>query len=137
MIRGTTAQFKFKLPYPKEELSWATIKFWQSSNPNRLLPLTKKLENCIQTDSTNELCVSLTAEETSRFLDKYKARVQLRAQHADSGTVFGCKPITFTVYPMSDEIIKEDPILPAESEDGFVILDGDVINSVQEVTSDD
>lgn len=137
VIRGTTAQFKFKLLYPKEELSWATIKFWQPSNLNKLLPITKKLDDCVQTNVSNELCVSLTAEETSRFLDKYKAKVQLRAQHAESGTIFGCKPIAFIVYPMSDEIIKEDPTLPAEDEDGFIILDGDAINSAREVTTDD
>jgi hypothetical protein len=73
MIRGTTAQFKFKLPYTKEELAWATIKFWQSRNTNPLLPITKKLEHCDAPDDSKELCVSLTAEETARFSDKYKA----------------------------------------------------------------
>ena len=32
MIRGTTAQFKFKLPYAKNELQWITMKFWQPGN---------------------------------------------------------------------------------------------------------
>lgn len=68
------------------------------------MPITKKLEDCVAPDDTKWLCVSLTAEETSRFLDKYKAKVQLRAQHAESGTVFGIKPKLVTVYPMSDDI---------------------------------
>lgn len=124
MIRGTTAQFKFKLPYTKAELAWATIKFWQPQNTNPYLPITKKLEHCESPDDSTELCVSLTAEETMRFSDEYKAKVQLRAQHTDSGTVFGSRTTIFTVYPMNDEIIEEDPSLPAEDEEGWVILDG-------------
>jgi hypothetical protein len=127
MIRGTTAQFKFKLPYPKEELAWATIKFYQPNNPNKLLPITRKLADCATSDNDMELCVSLTAEETSRFLDKYKAKIQLRAQHSKSGTVFGNKPTFVTVYPMLDDILKEDSTMPAENEDGMIVLDGALI----------
>lgn len=127
MIRGTTAQFKFKLPYPKGELTWATIKFWQPNNPSKLLPITRKLEDCAASDNAMELCVSLTAEETSRFLDKYKANIQLRAQHSKSGTVFGNKPKSITVYPMLDEILEEDPTMPSENEEGMIILDGEPI----------
>ena len=128
MIRGTTAQFKFKLPYPKGELAWATIKFWQPSNPNSFTPITKKLTHCDGPDDAQELCVSLTVDETMKFSEKYKGKVQLRAQHADSGTVFGCRPTLFTVYPMLDEIVEEDPTLPAPNEDGWVILDGETIS---------
>ena len=124
MIRGTTAQFKFKLPYPKEELLWTTIKFWQPNNLSSLLPITKKLEHCEASDNPMELCVSLTAEETMRFSEKYKAKLQLRAQHGASGTVFGNRPQLITVYPMNDEILNEDPTLPAKNEDGWVVLDG-------------
>lgn len=129
MIRGTTAQFKFKLPYSYDELSWATIKFWQPNNPSKLLPITRRLEDCAVSDGSNELCVSLTAEETSRFLDKYKAKVQLRAQHIVSGAVFGNKTRLITVYPMLDDIIKEDPTLPSETEEGWVVLDGETIEA--------
>lgn len=132
MIRGTTAQFKFKLPYAKEELSWATIKFWQPNNTNEFLPITKRLEHCDVASNVNELCVSLTAEETARFLDKYKARVQLRAQHADSGTVFGSRPELITVYPMLDDIIKEDPTMPSENDEGFIVLDGETVSTNEE-----
>ena len=128
MIRGTTAQFKFKLPYPKGELAWATIKFWQPSNPNQFTPITKKLTHCDGADDVKELYVALTADETMRFSEKYKGKVQLRAQHADNGTIFGCRPTLFTVYPMLDEIVEEDPTLPAPNEDGWVILDGETIS---------
>jgi hypothetical protein len=127
MIRGTNAQFKFKLPYTKDELSWATIKFWQPGNDTPFLPITKKLEHCDAPDDSTELCVSLTSEETTRFSEKYKARVQLRAQHAASGTIFGCRPELISVYPMHDGIIEENPELPAENEEGWVILDGKTV----------
>ena len=124
MIRGTTAQFKFQLPYAKSELSWVTIKFWQSGNTNPLLPITKKLVHCDSPDDFTELYVSLTAEETMRFSEKYKAKVQLRAQHTESGTVFGSRTQLTTVYPMNDEILDEDPTMPAENDDGWIVLDG-------------
>ena len=127
MIRGTTAQFKFKLPYPKEELLWATIKFWQPNNSNPYLPITKKLEHCDSSDDGNELYVSLTSDETIRFSEKCKARVQMRAQHGPSGTVFGNHPQLITVYPMNDEILEEDPTMPAVNKEGWIILDGETI----------
>jgi hypothetical protein len=127
MIRGTTAQFKFKMPYPKAELTWVTIKFWQPGNTNPYLPITKKLVHCDVTDNSTELCVSLTAEETMRFSERYKAKVQLRAQHSDTGTVFGSRPQLITVYPMNDEILDEDPTMPPETEDNWIILDGEPI----------
>ena len=91
------------------------------------MPITKKLRHCDAPDDSTELCVSLTAEETSRFLEKYKASVQLRAQHAPSGTVFGTKPQLVTVYPMLDDILNEDPTLPPEDDDGWIVLDGESI----------
>ena len=127
MIRGTTAQFKFNIPCTKSELEWATIKFWQPNNPNKLLPITKSLSNCHNPEDSKELYISLTAEETSRFSDKYKAMLQFRAQHANSGTIFGIKTQQITVYPMSDEILKENPTMPDEDENGFIILDGETI----------
>ena len=123
MIRGTTTAFKFKLPYPKEDLTWVTIKFWQENNPNRLLPIVKRLKHCGTSEQPNEICVSLTAEETARFSEKCKAKAQLRGLHTSSGTVFGCKPHLIPVYPMQDD----DPILPGENEDGWIILDGGTI----------
>lgn len=125
MIRGTTAQFKFKLPYPKGELEWATIKFWQSSNPSILLPITKTLQHCDSPSDSKELCVSLTAEETKRFSDKYKAKIQLIAFHAVSGTVFGTRPQLVSVYPMYEG---DATALPdAGIKNGFVVLDGENI----------
>lgn len=130
MIRGTTAQFKFKLPYPKSELIWATIKVWQPNNTNPYLPIIKKLEDCDILKDSAELCVSLTAEETQRFSEKYKAKVQLRAQHSATGTIFGSRPQLVTVYPMDDGILNEEEVVvPPATEDGLVVLDGGSINA--------
>lgn len=137
MIRGTTAQFKFKLPCTKGELLWATIKFWQRGNTGTVqapLPITKKLIHCDAPDGSTELYVSLTAEETARFSDKYKAYVQFRAQNATNGTVFGTKPQLVTVYPMLDEILDEDPMLPDANDDGWIVLDGKSVTTEDGLT---
>ncbi len=122
MIRGTTAQFKFKLPYPVEELKWATIRFWQPGNMNPSLPITRILKDCSAPADPTELYVSLDADDTMKFSEKHKAKVQLRARH-ESGTVFGSRTKLVTVYPMYEE----DPNLPAENEEGWVILDGETV----------
>lgn len=126
MIRGVTAQFKFKLPYAKSELAWVTIKFGQDRNP-KFVPITKRLQHCDAPDGSKELFVSLTPEETARFSDKYKAEVQLRAQCATNGTVFGCRQRVISVYPMRDDIIEDDAVMPAEGEEGWIVLDGETV----------
>ena len=123
MIRGTTANFKFNLPYTKKELAWATIKFWQPSNPSASLPIIKTLDNCGEPDQTPGLCVSLSPTETALFSDKYKAKVQLRAEH--NGVVVGTRDILLTVYPMPDDIIENDQILPTDNV--WIVLDGRTI----------
>jgi hypothetical protein len=168
MIRGTTAQFRFKIPCVKGRLTSAIIKFWQVGNPGSILaplPITKKLSHCtaFETDERkninkwnsneyedikadlnlldktwdsltedekkqfasatfNEICISLTAEETLRFSDKTKANVQLRARRKD-GATFASRQQLITVYPINDDIVIEDPTLPDE-DGGFIILDG-------------
>lgn len=128
MIRGTTAQFKFKLPYSFDELANITIKFWQPGNPSNSLPLFKYKNNC-EERTQNEIYVSLRPSETAMFSDKYKAKVQLRATPS-AGSPFGSKEYLVTVYPMPDDIIIDDPTIePEPPVDGWVILDGDTIIS--------
>lgn len=130
MIRGTTAQFKFKIPYKKNELVWATIKFWQPGNTGTLeapLPITKKLSDCTAADDSDVLCISLTSKETLRFSDKFKAKAQLRSQATD-GTVFASHEQIISVYPINDEILKDDDTpMPGANEEGWIILDGETI----------
>ena len=128
MIRGTNAQFKFKLPYAKDELMWVTIKFWQPGNNNSHLPIVKNLEHCVVLDNPKELYVSLTIDESLRFSEKHKGKVQLRAQYIGDGTIFGNKiPQIFTVYQMHDGNLDKEPIVPTPNEEGFIVLDGETI----------
>ena len=127
MIRGTTAQFKFKLPYSYDELTNITIKFWQPGNPSGSLPIYKHKSNC-EERVEKEIYVSLRPSETALFSDKYKAKLQLRAQPS-IGAPFGSKEQLVTVYPMPDDIIIDDPSIEpgTPTEEGWIILDGDTI----------
>ena len=124
MIRGTTAQFKFKLPYTLSELNSVTIKFWQLGNSSDSLPIYKYKQNCVERVA-REIYVSLRPSETALFSDKYKAKMQLRAQ-PNIGAPFGSKEQLITVYPMPDDIIVDDPTIDPETptEYGWIILDG-------------
>lgn len=126
MIRGTTAQFKFKLPYTLGDLQWVIMQFWQPGNNGTTdapLPIVKRKTEL--SGDSKELLVSLTSHETLRFTDKLKARVQLRAQHTN-GTVFASHQELVTVYPLPDDLVNE-PVLPGEDDDGWVVLDGSTI----------
>jgi hypothetical protein len=127
MIRGTTAQFKFKLPYALNELNSITIKFWQPGNPSDSLPIYKYKQNC-EERVEKEVYVSLRPSDTALFSDKYKAKLQLRAQPA-IGAPFGSKEQLITVYPMPDDIIIDDPTIDPDTptEEGWIILDGHTI----------
>ena len=131
MIRGTTAQFKFKLPYNIGDLDVVKITFWQNgySGPDksRPLPIVKILEQCSQSD-IDELTVILNKEETLRFIDDRKAYVQFRGKTID-GTAFASKQEIITVYPVHDDSILEDDIIPTPNPeaDGIIILDGSTI----------
>ena len=133
MIRGTTAHFRFTLPYEFSEIRWATIEFSQPNNEGTFqgpLPITKKmtdeaLSDSIQSNPDNPflLCVTLSPDETARFSDKIKARVQLRAS-SKGGHVFASKEKLVTVYPMKDSILEENPPIYDDDDDGWVYLDG-------------
>ena len=130
MIRGTTAQFRFHIPYKFDEINWVTIKFWQKGNTGTTespLPITKRKTDCYTSSNPNEICVSLNPDETSRFSDQLKAYVQLRAQTED-GITFASNQELITVYPINNEMIAEDPDLPVpEPGDSVVLLDGSTI----------
>jgi hypothetical protein len=128
MIRGTTAQFKFDLPYAVDTLITARITFWQEGNggpsQSRPLPIIKTLEQCDEFTSQYELYVTLNSEETLRFSDRRKAYVQLEARTID-GIKFDSKRRTVTVYPAPDDSILDDDIIPSPGPDNdFIILDG-------------
>lgn len=132
MIRGTTAQFKFKLPYNVVDIATAKINFWQENysgpNQSRPLPIVKVLSQCSESNMPDELLVFLNKEETLRFLDDRKAYVQLHAKTKD-GTAFASKKEAITVYPVYDDSILDDDILPTPTPDygDVIILDGEPI----------
>lgn len=131
MIRGTTAQFKFKLPYSYENLDWITITFWQPGNPN-FTPIIKHKSECASIPGTTEIYTSLTCQDTAKFSDRYKAKVQLRAQPSIylNEAPFGSKEQLITVYPMPDHLIdSNDPFEPPINapDSNWVELDGGAI----------
>lgn len=125
MIRGADAQFKFNIPCTCDELDYVTISFWQKENngpsKDRPLPIIKVLPQCFK-DSDNRLSVVLDREETLRFSDKRKANVQLRAT-MKNGVTFASKPQIITVYPIHDESLLDDLVIPSPKHD-YVFLDG-------------
>lgn len=126
MVRGTTAQFKFNLPYDYNDLKLVKITFWQPGNngpaSDRPLPIIKTLSQCSQSNVPSELLVSLTQEETLRFGDQRKAYVQLRAESKD-GYVFASKQETLTVYPLYDDSVLGDFVTPTPGDDDYIFLD--------------
>lgn len=129
MVRGTTAQFKFDLPYEFADLNAVKITFWQPGNngpsTDRSLPIIKLLGHCQCGDDSNELMITLTEEETLRFSDKTKAYVQLRAR-TDEANVFASKQVPITVYPVyDDKTLDDDDIIPPEDDgEEWTVLDG-------------
>ena len=130
MIRGTNAQFKFKLPYDYSDLEIVKITFWQPDNNgpsfNRPLPIVKILQQCSPTDIPNEISVTLNQEETLRFTEIRTAYVQFRGTTID-GIPIASKKQELTVYPVYDDSILDEEILPTPDYDGWVFLDGSTI----------
>ena len=133
MIRGTTAQFKFQLPYKYSEIKFAKVVFWQPGNngpsEDRPLPIVKTKDQngsqCYQSGE-NELSVKLAPEETLRFTEKNKAYVQLTATMNDE-TRFASRQEQITVYPIYDDSILGDIVVPSPDDDGWIIIDGGAI----------
>ena len=141
MIRGTTAQFNFKLPYSKEDVTTAEVVFWQPNNSglNEDFPLPIE-KGYVQELSSNgavitggpwnwvddhTLSVKLWQQETLTFSDKYKARVQLRAMA--NGAIFASPQEYITVYPIYGDEPMGDDIVPTPDTEGWTILDGETI----------
>lgn len=130
MIKGTTTQFKFYLPCDFSELETVKVIFWQDGyagpSDDRPLPITKIKAQCTTPNSSRELCVTLSQEETLRFTEERKAYVQFRARAVD-GSSYGTKKREITVYPVYDDSVLDDIITPTPDYDGWIFLDGQVI----------
>ena len=130
MIRGANAEFRFNLPYNFSDLDRVKITFWQDmyAGPSneRPLPVVKVLEQCRQGSNPHELSITLNQEETLRFTDKRKAKAQLRAT-TKTGIPFASKEQLIPVYPVKDDSILDDEMLPTPDLDGWIYLDGENI----------
>lgn len=128
MIRGTTQDFKFIMPYDYEDVPLITITFWQNGNSgpeeSRPLPIKKYHDDCKLSETNNkEIIVTLLPEETARFVDDRKAYVQLTGT-TTSGIRFGnSPPREISVYPIHNDSVLGD-IVPSSESSGFMILDG-------------
>lgn len=77
MIPFTTPKHIFKLPYETSLIEEARIVYEQ----NGLIVLEKALEDC--TAEGNVLTLKLSQEETGRFKDNMKAKVQIHVRMKD------------------------------------------------------
>ena len=127
MIRGTTAQFKFNLPYVFKDLIYAEIIFWQkgdSFSDAHSVIITKDINSCSGDRNKKEVYVSLTQSDTLKFSDKKHGYVQFRGKVID-GNVFASKQESFIVYPVvSDDILGEVNPPTDHDNDGWVIVNG-------------
>lgn len=89
-------------------------------NSDNMTELTFVNEACYD----KELHFILTAEETMRFSDKHKAKMQFRARLLSNGRIIGCTPRAITVYPINDDLLDEDVVIPEVDSEGWVIFDG-------------
>ena len=129
MIRGTTAPFKFKLPFKGSEIDILEVTFWQPGNKGTVeqpLPIVKPKTSCIIDSEGYEQGVILDQRETLRFSDKHKAFWQIRAKAIDEigGTIVGTKDIPITVYSLYKDDVIDSNILPTPDQSDIVILDG-------------
>lgn len=131
MIRGTTAPFKFKLPYEFSDDIFVTITFWQENyngpKPTRPLPIVKVAEQCEPTEDPHWIVVSLTPEETARFKADRKAFVQFQGKKKSTGVGFASFVEEIMVYSAYNESIWEEDIIPTPTTEDIVVLDGSTI----------
>ena len=133
MIRGGNVEFRWNLPYNFDELDKVQICFWQDNyngpSSDRPLPILKVLSQCKEGSIPTELSVILGQEETLRFTDKRKARVQLRAM-TKTGIPIISQTRLFVVYPSYDDDVLDEEVWPTPDYNGWVRFDGE--NVIQE-----
>lgn len=131
MIRGTNAEYRFDLSCEFDDLKQVRVTFWQDGNygpaENRPLPIIKVLAQCRPGNNSKQLSVVLNREETLRFSEIRKAYVQFWGETLD-GTPIASFEKQFTVYPIADDSVLDDEILPTPDYDDWVYLDGSVIS---------
>lgn len=153
MIRGTTAPFKFEVPYDTSTISAIVVTFSQkhwNGTATAALPLEKwylaswmtqedgsvKLVEtrndgfAFSETNPKEIQTTLTEEETLRFSDKEKAYMQIRVQFdIDGGQVTRASlPQKITVHPVLNDSQIGTPT-PSETIDDLYIFDAGAIKA--------
>lgn len=153
MIRGTTAPFKFEVPYDTSTISAIVATFnqkhWRGTDVARLpiekwytaswvaqedgsMKLTETRNDGFAFSPTNprEIQTNLTEEETLRFSDKEKAYMQIRVQFdIDGGTVTRASlPQKITVYPVLNDS-QIGPPTPSDVIEDIYIFDAGKIEA--------
>ena len=133
MVRGTTAQFKFNLPYQLKDIEGAEITFWQkgdSFSDAHSVIMTKDLRYCSGNPADKVIYVTLTQNDTLSFSEKKHGYVQFRGIAAD-GSVFASKQESFIVYPLVNGGIIEGGTPPPDDDgDGWEIINGGSVGSL-------
>lgn len=97
VIRGTTPQHEFDLPYPEEMVQDIRITYGQKGK--RLFTKTK--DECEITEG--KIAVSLTQEETFLFVPKKNLNVEVRIKLTNGKVVRTEDPIVLRVIDTMDE----------------------------------
>ena len=134
MIRGTTAQFTFKLPKELNlnDVSYIQITAWQkgyTGTPIAPLPISKTYTNSdwgsvLKDEHT--LVVVLSPEQTARFTDKLKGYIQCKVV-VEGKAIYGTYEQRFTVHPMYKDMVGGDMGEIEQNSEGWIILDGQTI----------
>ena len=128
MIRGTNQEFRFNLSCNFADLKTVKVTFWQENyyGPEtwRPLPIIKIKPQCLPVEDEAKQCsVVLNQEETLRFTDKRKAKVQLRGITEDGRPIATLEHL-IKVYPVKDDSILDGDIVPTPTYEDLIILDG-------------
>ena len=130
MIRGTSQEFRCKLPCDFTELATVQVVFWQENYRGpasyRPLPIVKVKAQCREGNQSNVLSVTLNQEETLRFSEKRKAKAQLRAL-TTAGVPIATREHLIAVYPVYDDSILDGDITPTPTYEDLIVLDGQPI----------
>jgi len=108
MIRGTTAQFKFKLPKKFNEIHFIEVTFGQDGNDNLPLVLRYNAQSGINygiapednNTNSNIIVVSLEPGQSKLFSDERKGWVQMEAYCTSENLLVASHKELFYVYPM-------------------------------------
>lgn len=136
MIKGTTAPFKFKVPYAFDEITKIVAVFDQKhydGTTEAPLPIKKVYDMLseptrndgfsVSDDNNMEVHTALTPYETMRFSEKEKGYAQIQVWYADRDITVASKLNKFSVYPVMNEDIV-DVFEPSEQpEDDVYVFD--------------